>query len=133
MIKTILSSKQFKYLIVGGCNTVVGYFTGIFLYFFLISKIDIVFISIISSIFSISFSFFTYKIFVFKTNGNWFKEYIKCYMVYGGISIINVFIIWLFVDIFNINIWISLALSTTIVTILSYFGNNLFTFMVKNY
>ena len=115
MIKTILSSKQFKYLIVGGCNTVVGYFTGIFLYFFLISKIDIVFISIISSIFSISFSFFTYKIFVFKTNGNWFKEYIKCYMVYGGISIINVFIIWLFVDIFNINIWFLLFFQSMII------------------
>ena len=131
-IKLILNRKSLRYLIVGGCNTLVGYFLGIFLYFLLINNLGIVFISIISSVVSISFSFFSYKVFVFKTSGNWLKEYVKCYMIYSGISIINISIIWFLVDIIKINIWISLALSTIIVTLLSYFGHNIFTFNIKD-
>lgn len=131
-LKNALTEKNRRYLIVGVCNTLIGYFSGIYLYFLLKDNLRIVFISIISSVLSITISFLTYKIFVFKTRGNWIREYIKCYMIYGGISILNIFIIWLFVDVLKVNIWLSLGSSTLIVTVLSYLGNNFFTFKTHN-
>ena len=116
----------------GVCNTLIGYFSGIYLYFLIKDNLRIVFISIISSVLSITISYLTYKIFVFKTRGNWIREYIKCYMVYGGISILNIFMIWLFVDVLKVNIWLSLGSSTLIVTVLSYLGHNFFTFKTHN-
>lgn len=131
-LKNTLTEKNKRYLIVGACNTLIGYFSGIYLYFLFKDNLSIVFISIISSILSITISYLTYKIFVFKTRGNWIREYMKCYMVYGGISILNIFMIWLFVDVLKVNIWLSLGSSTLIVTVLSYLGHNFFTFKISN-
>jgi putative flippase GtrA len=131
-LKNALTEKNRRYLIVGVCNTLIGYFSGIYLYFLFKDNLRIVFISIISSVLSITISYLTYKIFVFKTRGNWIREYIKCYMVYGGISILNIFMIWLFVDVLKVNIWLSLGSSTLIVTVLSYLGHNFFTFKTHN-
>jgi len=131
-IKKFLDKKGSRYLIIGGLNTLFGYFCGILLYYFFIKKIDIIFILIISNILSITFSFLTYKLFVFKTPGNWLKEYIKCYVVYGSASVIGISMTWFFLDIIGINIWFSQAISTLMVIFFSYYGNSKFTFKIKN-
>ncbi len=76
-------------------------------------------------------SFLTYKFFVFKSEGNWLKEYLKCFSVYSFIIMINLLLIWALVDYFRIAFWIAQIIVGFITTIFSYFGHLLFTFNKK--
>lgn len=131
-MREFLDKEGAKYLIVGGLNTIFGYFVGVFLYYFLIKYIETFFILIITNIISITFSFLTYKIFVFKTSGYWLKEYAKSYIVYSGSSLIGIVLTWVFLEIFFINIWISQSLSISMTVFFSYYGHKKFTFKKKN-
>jgi putative flippase GtrA len=131
-IKFFLDKRGLKYIAVGGINTLCGYIISIIVYYLLINKIGIILILVISNILSISFSFLTYKLFVFKTLGNWVKEYTRSYLVYGGISVIGISLTWLFLDIFYMNIWIAQAMSMLLVIFFSYYGHKKFTFRANH-
>jgi putative flippase GtrA len=45
--------------------------------------------SLLANLFSITFAFFGYKWFVFKTHGNYLKEWIRCVGVYAGSMILS--------------------------------------------
>jgi putative flippase GtrA len=80
-----------RYLAVGACNTIFGY--GCFaLFTLLLSPIfsyGYVLASLLANLFSITFAFFGYKWFVFKTKGNYFKEWIRCVGVYASSMILS--------------------------------------------
>jgi putative flippase GtrA len=72
-------------LAVGVCNTIFGY--GCFVLFTLlltpVFSYGYVLASLLANLLSITFAFFGYKWFVFKTKGNYLKEWIRCVGVYG--------------------------------------------------
>ena len=75
-----------RYLLVGAWNTLFGYgsfalFTAVLSPMIPHSYIPA---SIISSLLNISVSFFGYKWFVFKTKGNYLREWLRCVAVYSG-------------------------------------------------
>jgi len=76
-------------------------------------------------------SFTTNKIFVFKSPGNWIREYLKCYIIYGLSAIFGIFILWIFVDYFHININISQAFVLITSVIISSVGHSKFTYKKK--
>jgi putative flippase GtrA len=80
-----------RYLAVGACNTIFGY--GCFaLFTLLLSPVlsyGYVVASLLANLFSITFAFFGYKWFVFKTHGNYLKEWIRCLGVYAGGMILS--------------------------------------------
>ena len=124
----MLSQKKIQYLAVGAVNTVIGYVIGVAVYKFFFNDLNIFLIGLISNIICISISFFTYKVFVFKTKGRWIVEYIKSYFVYGGVAIVGIVFLWIFVDKININIWIAQALVILSTVLVSYIGHSRFTF-----
>jgi hypothetical protein len=127
-INKIFDSRFITYSIIGGINSIFGYIIGVGLYLLLDKKINIIFIGILITILSITFSFTTLKIFVFKSKGNWLTEYIRAYIVYGAISIINL-IFWCFLIHFNYgNIFIVQAVVIMNSFILSYFSHTKYTF-----
>ena len=128
MFYLLMQNKKLRYLCVGGWNTLFGYTVMIFLYSVLSPHFHIVLIALIANILAITMSFLTYKIWVFKTNGNWIIEYCKCYFIYGGLALLNVALNWFFVDIVNLSIWISQAISIPIAVVISYLGHSRFTF-----
>jgi putative flippase GtrA len=80
-----------RYLAVGVCNTAFGYscfvlftalLTPIFAYGYVLA-------SLLANVFSITFAFLGYKWFVFKTKGNYLKEWIRCVGVYAGSVILS--------------------------------------------
>ena len=120
-----------KFIIFGIINTLFGYISGVTIYMLLIELFGIIIIGIINNIITITFSFITFKIFVFKTrNNNWIKEYLKCYVVYGIKAIISIFILWGCIDIFELNIFISQATAILITVVITYKGHKNFTFKV---
>jgi putative flippase GtrA len=123
-----LQRAKLRYLIVGGWNTLFGYFFGVILFLLLNPYAHIVFIAIIANIASISMSFITYKLFVFRTPGGWLLEYLRCYIVYGFNAVLGIIFLWLMVDINGFNIWLAQGISILTVVIISYFLHKNFTF-----
>lgn len=82
----------FRYLAVGACNTLFGYgafalftrlLTPVFPYAYLVA-------SVLANLFAITFAFLGYKWFVFKTHGNYLREWIRCIGVYTGSMVLSV-------------------------------------------
>ena len=75
----------------GACNTIFGY--GCFALFTLlltpVLPYAYVLASLLANLFSITFAFFGYKWFVFRTKGNYLKEWIRCVGVYAGSMILS--------------------------------------------
>lgn len=127
-MRKYLEHKPLRYLLAGGWNTVFGYATSVGLYALLADKLHITLIAGIASIVSISMSFLSYKLFVFKTSGNWLIEYGRSYLVYGGMSIFGIILIWIFVDFFGWKMWYA-QLPVMLITVgTSYLGHKFFTF-----
>jgi putative flippase GtrA len=127
-IYSLILSEKFRYLLAGVWNTIFGYAVGGFGYLLFNQHLHTIWIGIFANIIAISMSFITYKVFVFRTTGNWIAEYLKMYLVYGVNAIIGSILIWILVDIFNINIWLSLGVVWVLVFLTSFFLNRSFTF-----
>ena len=84
-------SQLLRYLTVGACNTAFGYgcyalftmlLTPLMAYGFVVA-------SVLANFFSINFAFLGYKWFVFKTEGNYFKEWVRCLGVYATTMVVS--------------------------------------------
>lgn len=81
-----LPSWQFvQYLLVGGWNTAFGYFTYAALTWLLSRRLAhaYMYAAVIGNFINITVAFLGYKWFVFKTRGNYLKEWLRCFVVYG--------------------------------------------------
>ena len=125
----IIDEKKKRYLIIGLINTIFGYFIGILNYILFYKIIGIFFLSLLNNIVSITFSFLTYKYFVFKTNNNYIlKEYFKSYIVYGISFLFSTLMLWYSLEIIFLNIYIAQFLAIIATIVFSYIGHNYFTF-----
>lgn len=125
----MIGHEKFLYLIVGAFNTTFGYCLGLFLYQTFSPQMHIVLVATITNIIAISMSFISYKLFVFKSQGVWWREYFKSYMVYGFIAIVNIFLIWFLVDVVGIVFWLSQGMLIILTVTVSYIGHRKFTFV----
>ncbi len=80
----------FRYLLVGGFNTVFGYCSFLIIVRLLAGVIPPRFLSLtaiagslVSTPLNITVAYFGYKFFVFNTKGNYLLEWLKCFAVYG--------------------------------------------------
>ncbi len=117
-----------RYLFVGGVNTIFGYVVGIIIYMILKENFHIAVIATFVNLITITFSFITYKLFVFETKGAWISEYFKSYFVYGVSALISILLLWVFVDKLKLNIYLSQAATIITTVIVSYVGHRYFTF-----
>ena len=121
-----------KFIIVGIINTFFGYIIGIVNFFLFFNIFGIIFVGILNNVISITFSFFMFKKFVFKTvNTNWIFEYLRSYIVYGVKAFFGILTLWLCVKIIGLNIYISQFFSMIITILLTYKGHKDFTFKIK--
>ena len=123
-----LQNQRIRYLLAGGWNTIFGYGLGVGLYLWLSPWFHVTVIGLVAGIFAISMSFLTYKVFVFKTEGNWLREYARSYVVYGGSTLISTGLLWFFVDQVHLPIWVAQALAIVVTVIISYLGHSRYTF-----
>ena len=75
-----------RYLLVGGFNTCFGY--GLFVAFnYLFRSLGVYgseIASLLSNVIAITAAFLGYKWFVFRTHGNYLREWLRCMSVYGS-------------------------------------------------
>ena len=115
---------------VGGWNTIFGYFTFVALYYLIGHKIHYLALFIISNVLSITNAYIGYKTFVFKTKGNYLREYLKVYMVYGGAVILNFILLPVLVEFFRFPPPLAQGMLVFTGFIFSYFGHRNFSFKV---
>jgi putative flippase GtrA len=123
-----LHYKNIRYLFVGGWNTVFSYIVFLVLYYLLSNNIHYLLILVLSQIIGLTNAFLCYKFLVFRTKGNFLLEYLKFYLVYGVSFLINLFLLFVFVSLFNFDPIISQLLIGILIIIGSYFAHNLFSF-----
>lgn len=130
--------RQFgRYLLVGICNTAFGYATFAF-FTALLDKVvpqSYMLASVLASFINISVSFLGYKWFVFKTKGNYLREWIRCMGVYGGSILVGLVFLPLMVYVIRHHFglqrqapYIAGALLTGVTVLVSFFGHKHFSF-----
>jgi putative flippase GtrA len=127
----MLRLKQTRYFIAGCWNTLFGYLSALIVYNFYHNLLHILLIGILINILNVTMSFFIYKFFVFKTKKNWFQEYLRSYITYGGVALMSLCILWFNVDYLKIPFWLAQGLVTFLGFLFSYIGHDRFTFKVK--
>ena len=115
-----------KFALVGVMNTLLNWSI-----FFILTKVELYYIvaNVIAYLIATIHSYFWNLIWVFKyNNGSKIKSSIK-FIVLNIIGLlINTIILYVLVDIFNINKLISLMLTTVIVMIINYVANKVWVF-----
>jgi len=127
----MFKTKGLRYILAGVWNTLFGYFTSLLIYDYYHNFLHILFIGLIANILNISMSFLTYKFFVFRTKNYWLKEYLRSYILYGGVALTSLCMLWFAVDYLNMPFWIVQALVMSLGVLISYIGHDRFTFKVN--
>ena len=126
-----------RYLLVGAWNTLFGYGSYAFFTAILSPMIPHSYIaaSVISSLLNISVSFLGYKWFVFKTKGNYLREWVRCVGVYSGGILVGVLTLPVLVVMIRRNTrfdaqapYIAGALLTAFMVVYSFLGHKKFSF-----
>lgn len=75
-----------RYLMVGVWNTVFGYSLYALFTALLMPRVRFgyIYASVASNLIAITVAYFCYKIFIFKTQGNYWVEWLRCILVYGS-------------------------------------------------
>jgi putative flippase GtrA len=130
--------EQFRrYLIVGGFNTLFGYSCFALLTMVMSPSWRYAYIlaGVISSIINITVSFLNYKWFIFKTKGNYFREWTRCVAVYsGGILAVAsllpacVFLLRHLTPIYSAAPYVAAAILMIINVVASFIGHKKFSF-----
>lgn len=127
-LRVVARSRPARYLVVGALNTAFGYSAGVGLYYLLSPQFHIVAIGLLANVMAISFSFITYKLLVFRTHGHWLAEYMRSYVVYGGMALLGIGLLWIFVDGLRVTIWMAQGLVIAMTVAISYLGHSRYTF-----
>jgi len=122
--------EKINYLAVGAWNTVFGYSLFVALYFLLGQNIHYLVLLIVSNILSITNAYVGYKLFVFKTKGNYLQEYLRFYVVYGTALVLNFVLLPVCVEIFKVSPPLAQAGLLGLNIIFSYLGHKNYSFGV---
>ena len=120
--------EKILYLLVGGWNTIFGYGTFVALYYLLHHYIHYLFILIVTNIITITNAYIGYKIVVFRTKGNYLREYLRYYLVYGVSFIINLILLPIAVELLQLSPVIAQAIIMMLTIIISFLGHKHFSF-----
>ena len=128
-IKIKLKKSTFsRFLLVGGWNFLFGYSAFAWLYNILSPICHETIIIIFSSFLGITNSFLTHRWLTYRSNGVWWKEYFRFYIVYIGQILLNILLATLLVSFLGFNAYIIQFVILLLLTIFSYWGHKLFSF-----
>jgi putative flippase GtrA len=126
-----------RYLLVGGWNTLFGY--GTFALFTAVLNPIVphgyIWASFFSSLLNITAAYFGYKWFVFKTKGNYLREWMRCVAVYSGAIVLSLIALPVLVLLIRRNTrffaeapYIAGAVLTVFMVLYSFLGHKKFSF-----
>jgi putative flippase GtrA len=124
--------RKFYFLFVGGFNTLLGIAAFPILYIIFPFRSHYLFLLTFSQCICVTSAFLTNKFLVFKTKGNYFIEYGKFFLFNSACFILNLAMISLFVEKYQIRPMIFQVVFSSGVMIISYFWHENITFYNQN-
>lgn len=117
-----------RFLVVGAWNFAFGY--GVFagLYWMLHGRCRDWAIAALAAVLGITVSFITHRFITYRSRGCWWREYARVYVVYGGQSLLNILLIWLFVTRMGCNAYLMQFVIMAVLTVASYWAHKLYSF-----
>ncbi|WP_081621898.1 MULTISPECIES: GtrA family protein [Methylotenera] len=122
------TQKKLTYVAVGAWNTLFSYVAFLCLYYLTHDSLHYMLVLVLSQIVGLTNAYICYKFLVFKTKGNYLREYLRFYVVYGTTFIVNLILIGFFVEFIGLNPVVSQALIAVLVVAMAYFGHSRFSF-----
>ena len=128
-----------RYLMVGVWNTVFGYSLYAVFTALLMPRVRFgyIYASVASNLIAITVAYFCYKIFIFKTQGNYVVEWLRCILVYGSALLPGLVLLPLLVEGLHYGFhlersapYIAGAVLTGLTVIYSFLGHKNFSFRV---
>jgi len=120
---------QLRFLVVGGWNTVFGYglFAGLY---YAASRIGLHYMAaaVLSNLIAVANAYFCYKWFVFKTQGNYLREFLRFNLAYAGIFAFNLAALPLLVNAASLSPLMAQAIVLVASVALSYLMHSRFSF-----
>ncbi len=117
-----------RFLVVGAWNTLFGLGTLWILDSLLHSRLHYTLLLTINWVIGVTQNLFTFKLLVFRTKGNWLKEYLRSYVVYAGGFVLNLAIVAVIMEVWRPRLIIAQLPAIAVVTIVSYVGHKYFTY-----
>lgn len=77
---------------------------------------------------SVTHNFFSFKLLVFRTKGNWLKEYVRMYVTYSFTFVVQSVMTQTISQLFGLSLFWANIPTIFVVTVLSYLGHKYFTF-----
>lgn len=143
-IKTPFFTVKFlKFIILGSWNTFFGVGVFFLLYYWFNQYCYYMILVITANILAITNAYIVYKIFVFQTRGNYLREYLRFYLVYGTVFVIAILVFPFFMEIFlpfliahilhyvilfKYKAYLAQLCTTGITMFISYFGHEKFSY-----
>lgn len=118
-------NKQFiKFLITGGINTLFSYFVFVVI-FFLINQKELT--VTLTTIIAVLFNFQSYKHLVFKDSNN--QKILIFIGVYFFMYLLALIHLWIFVDMYNFNVYIAQLFSLLYMPLLGFYLNKRYVYL----
>jgi putative flippase GtrA len=129
-VKQLIAAHREKinYLVAGTWNAAFGYSSFVILYFLFSARVHYMFLWVISNVLSITNAYISYKFFVFRTKGNYLREYLRFYVVYGSSMLLGFVLMPISVEVFHVHPAIAQAGIMAITVVISYLGHKHFSF-----
>lgn len=122
------ASAPLRFLVVGGWNFVFGYAAFAVPYRVLAGRWPDWLIAALAAVAGITMSFVTHRFITYRSRGVWWREYLRFYVVYGGQSLLDIALIWLFVTRLGKNAYVVQLVITLALTVGSYWAHKFFSF-----
>jgi putative flippase GtrA len=119
--------EKLRFLFVGGWNVVFSYGMLWILDALLHARLHYTLILTINWVIGVTHNLFTFKLLVFRTKGNWLKEYLRSYVVYSGAFLVNLAIVAAIMEVWHTRLVFAQLPAIAVVTI-SYLGHKNFTY-----
>lgn len=120
--------RMVRYLAVGGWNTLFGLGVYSLLYALFKNSVNYLALTIPTNILAITNAYLCYKLLVFRTKGNWWREYWRCYVVYGGGALLGMAMLFLLVSGCGFHPVAAQVLTVAMTIAGSYVGHKYFSF-----
>lgn len=120
----------FRFLVAGGWNTVFSYLVFSGLYYFFSATCHYMVILTIATGLGVTNAYICHKFFVFRTEGNYLREYLRFYAVYSVQIIINYIALPILIKL-GMSAYLAQGLIIGVTTIGTYFGHKHISFRIK--
>lgn len=127
-ISVLWHNQKIRYLVVGGYNTAFGYGCFALLWWLFHQKLHYIILLLISHVLSVINAYLGHRKLVFRSNGQWFKEFLKFNVVYLASLIFNLIALPVLVSECNLHPLLGQAIVMVVTVILSYTMHNNVTF-----